>query len=290
MAGRSWRSGRDGRRRALAGLLTALVAAVPAAVWCWTVPLGQPADSPVYYSLARSAAVHALPHPLLASPAFYARLAANIFFYGLTPLVGLLACAGFAQRAWRRHGAWLAAMALLVLLLPAKFDELPYYLLVVLPPLAVMAGLGWTAVYRRWRCGSAIVALFALITVACSWRIAAAPAFVTPPEDRAVLRAAEALRALAEPDEPVATLHGAAPDLLYYCDRRGWALSVNDHALAGKLIEARRAGARWLVVAGLTDLASKPCSSALASLAVAYEADDFRIYRLGRALSAASRQ
>jgi hypothetical protein len=76
-------------------------------------------------------------------------------------------------------------------------------------------------------------------------------------------------------------LHGAAPDLLYYCDRPGWALSVNDRAIAGKLAEARRRGARWLVVAGLAELESKACSPALAALTIVREADDFRIYRLG---------
>lgn len=280
MAAHTWITGYQRRRRAAAGLLSVLVAVLPAAIWCLLVPLSRSADSPVYYSLAASAAVHTLPHPLLATGAFYTRLASNVCLSGLTPVVALLACAGLLCRAWRRHAGWLAAMALLVLLLPAKFDELQYYLLVALPPLAVMAGLGWTALARRWRLGSAAVAFFAFTTVACSWRLAACRAFVTPPEDRAVLRAAEALRALAEPNEPVATLHGAAPDLLYYCNRPGWALSVNDRSFSVKLAAARCAGARWLVVAGLTDLASKPCAPALAPLAVVHEADDFRIYQL----------
>lgn len=279
---RTWRNGHGERRRAFAAMMTALLAIVPAAAWCRTVPWGQPADAPVYYSLAHSAAVHALPHPLLTTPTFYTHLMANVCLSGLTPLAALVACAGLAHPAWRRLGAWLAAMALLVLLLPAKFDELQYYLLVVLSPLAVMTGLGWTVVCRRWQMGSWAAVFFALATVACSWRMSVGPALATPPEDRAVLQAAETLRTLAGPNEPVATLHGAAPDLLYYCDRPGWAFSINDRALGDKLARARRAGARWLVVAGLADLESRPCWPALAPLTTALDAGDFRIYRLAR--------
>ena len=38
---------------------------------------------------------------------------------------------------------------------------------------------------------------------------------------------------------------------MYYCDRTGWAYSVNDRRLADKLQAARNSGARWLAVADL---------------------------------------
>ncbi|HXT59915.1 MAG TPA: hypothetical protein VN699_14855, partial [Pirellulales bacterium] len=100
-------------------------------------------------------------------------------------------------------------------------------------------------------------------------------------EDRDVLAAAAAVQELTHEGEPVATLHGAAIDLLYYCNRTGWAFSVNDRRLADKLQMARKAGGRWLAVADLKSAAESPsASAALARLSMKRAGRGFKIYDL----------
>ncbi|HJT35530.1 MAG TPA: glycosyltransferase family 39 protein [Pirellulales bacterium] len=261
-----------------------LLSAIPAVAWCAAaMHLANPTlphSQHVFDSLYRSTTVHHWPHPLLASGEFYARLLYNLALPGLTPLPMLMAFIGLASRAGRRHAWWLAAMALLVAALPAKFYELQYYTLILVPPLAVLAGVGWESVLSRYRPPRAAVALCVLAWSAISMRAAVGPAFTTPAEDRGVTAAAAAVRQLATTDEPVATLHGASSDLLHYCDRPGWALSTNDRHLMQRLDECRRQGARWLVVADLKALAASPSSAEMAGLPMVREGDNYRVYQL----------
>jgi hypothetical protein len=110
--------------------------------------------------------------------------------------------------------------------------------------------------------------------------LAARPLCYKVPEDRAVTAAAAALRDVSFAGEPVATLHGAAPDLLYYCNRPGWALSANDPQFGQTLDRCRRQGARWLVVADLTALTGKPAAASISRLPVERTGDDYLICRL----------
>ena len=71
--------------------------------------------------------------------------------------------------------------------------------------------------------GAGAIGLLAVALV-LSLRYAVGAAFMTPEEDRMVVAAAEAVQKLAAEDEPVVTMHGSAIDLLYYCDRPGWAV------------------------------------------------------------------
>lgn len=266
------------------GLGTMVLATLPAVGWCaaaiHAANPAYPESSHVFDSLYRSTTVHHWPHPLLASGAFYARLFYNLTMPALTPLAVMLALIGVTSRSGRRHLPWLAAMALLVATMPAKFYELQYYTLIVLPPLATLAGIGWECVKQRWRLPRTAVACGILMWIAISLRLSMGPAFATPDEDRAVGAAGDAVRELTALNEPVATLHGACSDLLYYCDRPGWALSTNDHYLLQKLEGCRRQGARWLVVADLKSLAASACADGLATLPVVREGDDYRVFRL----------
>ncbi len=45
-------------------------------------------------------------------------------------------------------------------------------------------------------------------------------------------------------------MHGTTIDLLYYCDRPGWALAPDTDDLENVLADYRRQGAQWLVVVG----------------------------------------
>ncbi|HVX60033.1 MAG TPA: glycosyltransferase family 39 protein [Pirellulales bacterium] len=265
-------------------ILAALAAVAPAALWyahVWQIAApGEPSSAHVFYSVRQSATVHGWPHPLLTSADFYRRLLDDLSGWMLTPIGAALALAGFWNSAWRRHAAWLAATAILVAALPSKFYELSYYDLAILPVFCLLVGLGWQAVYERIKPGRFGIACTLLAAIVFSLRHAAHPAFATPAEDRGVLAAAAAVRARTRPEEPVATLHGAASDLLYYCDRPGWAFSVNDRRLNERLQIARERGARWLVVADLDSALGSRSAAALAKLRAVGEGEDFRIYEL----------
>jgi len=285
-----WRTLR-GRRRLANGriwgefIVAGVLAAAPAAAWyadAWQIASPDQATSArVFYSVRQSAVVHRWPHPLMASPDFYKRLLDDLSGIMLTPIGLALALAGACNRGWRRHGPWLAATAVLVAALPAKFYELSYYGFAILPVFCMLVGLGWQTVYERIRPSRLAIAALLAVGLLFSMRYAARPAFTTPAEDRDVLAAAAAVQELTHEGEPVATLHGAGIDLLYYCNRTGWAFSVNDRRLADKLQAARKAGARWLAVADLKSAAESPsASAALERLEIVSAGSDFNIYDL----------
>ncbi|HET6883768.1 MAG TPA: glycosyltransferase family 39 protein [Pirellulales bacterium] len=273
------------RRRWLAGALAmALLGAAPAAVWCGVVASISARDNPlstqVYYSFCRSTSVHSFPSPLLVAPEFYLRLTKGLVGAGLTPIGFGLAAVGLFHKKARRHSAWLLASAILVVLLPGKFFELRYYLLLLVPALAVLAGLGWEAVSTRLPAPRLCGVLSLATGLCCSLWFVAGPAWLTPREDCSVTTAAAAFRRLPDDGAPVATLHGAAPDLLYYCDRPGWALSVNDSHLDATLERCRRQGARWLVVADLASFDRNPAEPVIRRLPLVKAGQDYRVYRL----------
>ncbi len=231
-----------------------VLAMIPAGIWyAHAYATGQP-DSPlahrVYYSVRNSAAVHALPSPLLRSPEFYVRMLDDLSGPVLTPVGCALLLASLLTGCWRTYGAWLAAAALLVLALPLKFYEMNYYWMAVLPPLCVLAGVGWEAIHSRF-CPSRMAVLgLVLLLAVWSLRYSARPAFVTPGEDRQVVAAGHELQRMAGPDDRVVTMHGSCIDLLYYCNRPGWAVDPGTKDLPAVLDECRRNGARWLVLVG----------------------------------------
>ena len=211
-----------------------------------------PDSARVFFSIRDNATRHAAPHQLLATADFYRQALDDLAGPVLGPLAFALVVVALWQPAWRRHAPWLASMFVLVVALPGKFHTLLYYYVVVLPPLCVLAGLGWQAVYAPPAL-SAPLAGTLVVALAFSLRHAVGPAYRTPPEDVAVPRTGAAMQALAAPGELVATLHGSSSDLLYYCDRPGWALNVGDARLEARLADCRAQGARWLVAVGLKE-------------------------------------
>ena len=246
-------SGISARRKLAAGLLLGL-AIVPAATWYWhayhAADPGGPYADHIFYSVRDSASVHRPPHPILRSADFYRQMLDDLTGVVLTPVGFMLLLAGFLDRESRRYGAWLAAMGVLVLLLPLKFHEMNYYHMAVLPPLCVIAGLGWRVVHRRIRPTATASVLLVLVGLIFSARYSGRAAFVTPHEDRAVVAAGRAVQQLAEADEPVVTMHGSTIDLLYYSNRPGWALSPDTPNLNTVLEDYHSQGARYLVVTG----------------------------------------
>jgi len=285
LAARWWSAG--GPRRAARPTFLAvalfMLALAPTATWYLHVARIAADSGPAvdFHPLSR-AGVHALPSPLLTDGAFYARLAKDFATVALTPIGLLAAVVGLFDHRSRRLWPWLAMAGLLIGLLPLKFFHANYYYLVLLPPLALASGVGWQRLAeRRWvgRRGAIVAAALSLAVAA---RLSIAPAFVTPDEDRTDTVAATALREVAGADEPVATLHGATIDLLYYCDRRGWALNADDPELSVRLAEARSRGAKHLVVAAVADAERRsPWFAAHASSwPIVREGDDWRVYRI----------
>jgi len=243
-----------GRRLRCAALAVLLVAIPPAAFWYAfayrTASPEGPFAERTFYSVRQGAETQLMAYRLLSSPDFYRQILDDLTGVVLTPIGFVLALAGLLDRQWRQHGVWLLAMLLLLAALPRKFHEMNYYYLAVLPPLCIMAGLGWQVIGERVRPGRTAVAGLLLAALLFSFRYAARPAFVTPPEDRGVLEAARLVQQLTAEDEPVVTMHGTTIDLLYYCRRPGWAVAPDATELEAVLEDCRRQGARYVVVVG----------------------------------------
>jgi len=242
------------RRTTLAlAAIAAGLAVLPVVLWSLHAVQVAAPDSPhaphVYSCLRGNAQSYRPPDPLLTTPDFYRQLLDDLTGVILTPLGFVLLLAGFLDRQWRRHAAWLLAMLILVVALPRKFYDMNYYYMAVLPPLCLMAGLGWQVVSQRLRPGRTATIALLLIALLLSARYAAKPAFITPDEDRAVVAAGRAIQELTTPEEPVVTMHGDAIDLVYYCNRPGWALPPDTPDLAARLHECAAQGARYLVIA-----------------------------------------
>ncbi len=264
------------------GLLCWGIACLPAIAWCIHVlrisQVGSPLAEHVFYSLRNSQQAHQWPPALLGQPDFYCQLLDDAATILLTPIGFTLLLLGLCRREAWILVPWLAAMAVLVLALPAKFHAMNYYLFVILPPLAILAGLGWKCVSDRVS-GKSAALLLAMVTLAFSLRYSVKPAFVTPDEDRSVLAAAAACRQHVPRDEPVATVHGTTFDLLYYCDRRGWVARMPSAQLRQDLEKMHREGANYLVVAHLQSIPVES-QQVLKQLPVVVQGDDFALFRL----------
>lgn len=266
-------------RQRAAWLAAGLVlATIPAALWYAdayrTAAPENPLSPRVFDSFRRNVASHTASGSVLFSREFATRMLADLSTWSLTPLGFVCALAAFWRKDWRRHVPWLAAMSILVCVMPGKFLRLNYYQFVILPPLCLLVGLGWRSIHEHFA-GSRWLAPCALsLGLASALRFAAGPSYITPSEDVATPTAGAAVRALAKSNEPVATLHGSSSDLLYYCDRPGWALSKSDPRWLNRLERCRLAGAQWLVVVG-------EGPQELSSLRVEQTGPGFRIFDLG---------
>lgn len=251
--------------------------------WVFNVPhtFGPATD---YHPLGRGT-IHGFPHPLLFTTAYYSRLAIDFATVVLTPLGVLLAGYGFLDPRFRRQWPLCAAFGLLLVAFPLKFMVANYYYLVLLPALALAAGLGWQRLLESPNvAGNKTTRRVILGLVAVSFvvamRYAIGPAYRTHPEDRGVVAAANLVKMLTQPEDRVATIHGSTIDLLYYCDRPGWAFDADDVELDSKIRDAVRRGAMLLVVVGLDDLERRPTLSLpLSQRVVLASGDDWRIYR-----------
>jgi hypothetical protein len=270
-------------------MLTAALSlsALPALAWYghgwWIARAESPLVSKVFFSLHDSTRVHMFPHPLLLSADFYRKLLDDMTGPALTPLGFCLLLVGLCCPAARRYRIWLAMCGLLVVLLPLKFYRMNYYDLLILPPLAIVAGLGWERILGAFQRSSRTPIAILAVALLLSMRYAFVPAFVTPGEDQSVIPAAEALRKLASPQQRIIAVHGSNFDLLYYCDHPGWAVPIDEPEFAARVDSAIAQGAHWLVIAHLAKVDANPTAKAyLDRLPLETSGSDYRIYRLNR--------
>ena len=266
-------------------LVAAVAGTLPCLAWLWHVAHLTAADNPwsahLFYSLRQSAAAHAWPSPLWLSVDLYRGIGRDLSTVVLTPVGLVLAVWGLRSRRPLWLTAWLIASALLVVALPRKFHEMNYYFVLVLPPIGALSGLGWErlraqAWYRR-KVGVVLAASALLASARCAWR----PGFVTPAEDRAVVAAAHALQTHSTPGERIVAMHGTTLDLLYHCDRQGWAVAPHDPYLDERLNECRRQRAQRLVVVG--DLAERRRLEDLLGAGPIASGDGFAVFMMNRA-------
>jgi hypothetical protein len=280
-------SSRPGSRPWLLLLAAAAVAIVPAAVWYLYVYRAALPESPLaasmYTSLQRNAQGSPLFDRSLWTADFYRQVLDDLSGVVLTPIGLALFGVGFLDRAWRRYALWFVAVAVLLAAMPVKFSKMNYYYVALLPPFCILIGLGWQIVWERLPLSRRAAAALLVIWLAFTLRYTVRPAFVTPEEDRAVVAASVAAKKLTAPEEPIVTMHGDGIDLLYYCDRPGWAVSPKAPDLGDLLQTYRQQGARYLVVAGPGTATIAPRGlEALASDVPAAQGQGYAVYRLGR--------
>ena len=275
-------SARSRLRTYLAAAIAGGLAVLPIALWCLhalrTASPAWPLSDSIYSSLQGNADVYRPPDPLLWTPDFYRQLLDDLTGVILTPIAFMLLLAGFLNRSWRQHWAWLLAIVFLVLALPLKFYLMNYYYMAILAPLCLMAGLGWQVISERLKPGRVATAGLLAVALVISLRYAAKPAFITPDDDRAVVAAGRAIQELTEPEEPVVTMHGAAIDLLYYSNRPGWAIEPDAPELGSVLEACRRQGARYLVMVDSAGREMEPAE--LRACVSVLQGDGFCIYEL----------
>ncbi|MFN7992653.1 MAG: glycosyltransferase family 39 protein [Bryobacteraceae bacterium] len=131
---------------------------------------------------------------------------------------------------------WFLAAALLLFLMPGVLPSNHYYLSLLLPGGAGMAGIALAGLlHRRPGLLAAVLAIFAVAAIG-----SAVPLYEPDrlPHDLGVR-----LRSMTAPDDLIVTETGGSPNVLYYADRRGWLLFREfDPARVENL---RRSGAAW---------------------------------------------
>jgi len=159
-----------------------------------------------------------------------------------SPLGIGLAVIGLAW-PWRGRAAWLfrwwvAGAALLLFLIPDNLPENHYYLSLLMPGGAALAGLALSASVPHRKARPLLALLLGLYAAGA---IYSAVPFYQPdrlPRDLGVL-----LNRLTEPDDLIVTESGGSPNMLYFADRRGWMLAREYDV--GMLERFAQAGARY---------------------------------------------
>lgn len=145
---------------------------------------------------------------------------------------------------WR---LWLTGGISLLVLIPDILPENHYYLSLLLPGAAALAGMAIARVVR-FRAGWLIVsALMAIFAFDCARAVLPFYAADRAPRDLGLL-----LNRFSAPDDVLITESGGSPAILYFADRRGWILDRSYNPLLLQSLEGK--GARYYADVFQSDL------------------------------------
>lgn len=201
-----------------------MAAAIPLAVWIfWIHFLDIRLPDQVMTSLfSQSGEGRMFILDLFGSAAFYKRILMILGVYWCTPVLVPFALGALFRRkpdlfplslwAWGSLG--------LILILPQKVMDHPFYLLVGMPPLAILIASALGDLWLGWNRAVRFLICFAVLVL--SLRVYWPPATYLTGSERTIASVGEAVQRLTTLDARVIASHGSGPDLLYYCHRKGW--------------------------------------------------------------------
>jgi hypothetical protein len=145
---------------------------------------------------------------------------------------------------------WIISAGLLLFFIPGLLSANYYYLSLLLPGAAALAGLGLAALVRS-RAAYPVIGVLLAVFAFDALR-SALPLYY---EDRAPRDLGVVLNRLTAPGDLIVTETGGSPNVLYFADRRGWMLVHQyDLALVRKLANA---GAAYYADASVADLSAR---------------------------------
>ncbi len=141
--------------------------------------------------------------------------------------------------------AWIVAGVSVILLLPRKVADHPFYMIVLSPWIAVMAAQGIRKLGGAWHRRLLLMG-FVVLSVALAWR----PVFKTHSASGVWLSSAQKIASVTEPEDRVIFDHPQAAAMMFYANRRGWGVSLRDagslEEVSKKLAGMRAHGASWI--------------------------------------------
>lgn len=218
-----------------AGILCSLPAIIPI-LWWWgiytrSVRMAFPNayDTFGFGYLIQSMRAH------LIYPPFYREIFSNLAASPLTPVLFVFSVFGLTRSIKRKDlflVFWVFSVFLFFLMVPEQSKQ-EYYMLSFVPPGAILASLGLEQVFGKLRTKFArnvFVLVITMVTLLFTVRMTA-PKFINRPEYQDVVDAGLRVQEISEKDDLVVASHGFSQDLLYYCNRRGWAFPVDRESL-----------------------------------------------------------
>lgn len=211
------------RRKGIAAFLLALAAA--SALWIGWFWILEKREGAVLTSLfSQSGEGRIASSSILSDPAFYKSAARQLLLYWAHPFVWLFSFAVFFQKERRFLWVWLIASFSVLVLLPRKVLDHPFYLIGGVPPFIMLTG---PAIYsfckdRPLWLRNAVMALLLTVSIVFFMRSQR-----LPHEARAWLNQAREISASAGKSNPVVMQHSQAAAMLFYSHQPGWSFDLN---------------------------------------------------------------
>lgn len=191
-------------------------------LWFWhTYQIAINAPS-VHTSLFVQVQKRGFPDPLLFSALFYQKVFAKEFLFRLSgPIASILIAISFFL-GFAKKNLWIivffASFILMIIFLPSKFYDHPFYLLPFVYPGALLAASVSISVIEKFKkIKIVLIALVLISNTILFWK----PAFTEPPDQSAVLDAAKFIRSQTNPGDRIVALYGTSAAFLYYLNRYG---------------------------------------------------------------------